>query len=106
MFLKRGESMLLNPTAVRRLKDVTAYNYWPNTTHEQRNELARMFNEEAAKLLDQKAESTIKHVVELYSRGEIPYERYMELIEEVSKEEEVQGASYGGEYARNRAFDF
>ncbi len=98
--------MLLNPMAVRRLKDVTAYSYWPDTTHAQRNEFARMFNEEAARLLDQKAESTIKHTVELYSRGDIPYEHYMELIEEVSREEEVRGANYGGEYARNRVFDF
>lgn len=98
--------MLLNPIAVKKLKDVTAYNYWPNTTHEQRNELARMFNEEAGRLLDQKAKSTIKQIVDLYSKGEISYERYIELIEEQSKEEEKRGASYGGEYARNRTFDF
>lgn len=98
--------MLLSPTAVRRLKDVTAYGYYPDTTHEQRNRLARMFNEEAGKLLDQKAESTIKRAVELHSKGDISYEQYMEMIEEVSKEEEARGASYGGAYARNRAFEF
>ncbi|MBO0781656.1 MAG: hypothetical protein J2P37_22775, partial [Ktedonobacteraceae bacterium] len=98
--------MLLSPQAVRRLKDVTAYNNWPNTTHEQRNELARMFNEEAGRLLDQKAESTVKHVVELHSSGDITFERYIELIEEISREEETRGAAHGGEYARNRVFEF
>ena len=98
--------MLLNPLAVKKLKEVTAYNYWPYTTHEQRNELARMFNEEAGRLLDQKAESLVKHTVEIYSKGEIPYERYIERIEQVSKEEAMRGAAYGEEYARNRVFDF
>jgi predicted negative regulator of RcsB-dependent stress response len=65
-----------------------------------------MFNEEAGKLLDQKTESTIKHAVELYGRGDISYERYMELIEEVSQEEEARGAAYGGAYARNSVFEF
>lgn len=98
--------MLLNPMAARRLKDVTAYTYYPLSTHARRNELARMFNEEAQKLLDQKAESTIKHLVERYSNGEITHEQYLELVEQVSKEEEARGAAYGGEYARNRAFEY
>lgn len=98
--------MLLNPIAVKKLKAVTAFGYWPYTTHERRNELAQMFLEEAGKLLDQKAESTVKHVVESYSNGEISYERYIELIEQVSKEEAARGASYGGDYACNRVFEF
>ena len=46
--------MLLNPKAVKRLKRVTeSMGYWynPNETHAQRNELARMFIEEAGRLL-------------------------------------------------------
>ncbi|BCL81568.1 hypothetical protein ccbrp13_40330 [Ktedonobacteria bacterium brp13] len=98
--------MLLNPIAVEKLKDVTRRYHWTMITHSQRNELARMFIEEAGRLQDQKAESSIKHVVEVYSKGEITHERYIELIEQMSKEEETRGASYGGAYARNRVFDF
>jgi len=101
--------MLLNLKAVKRLKRVTeSMGYWYNTdeTHAQRNELARMFIEEAGRLLDQKAEQTIKHNVELYCKGEISYERYSELLDQVSREEEARGATQGGAYARNHVFDF
>lgn len=101
--------MLLNPKAVKRLKRVTeSMGYWYNTyeTHAQRNELARMFIEETGKLLDQQAEQTIKHSVELYCKREITYERYCELLDQVSREEEVRGAAQGGAYARNHVFDF
>lgn len=101
--------MLLNPKAVKRLKRVTeSVGYWYNTyeTHAQRNELARMFIEETGRLLDQQAEQTIKHSVELYCKREISYERYCELLDQVSREEEVRGATQGGAYARNHVFDF
>ncbi len=101
--------MLLNPKAVKRLKRVTeSMGYWHNTyeTHAQRNELARMFIEEAGRLLDQKAEQTIKHHVELYCKGEITYERYCELIDQISRDEEARGATQGGAYARNHVFAF
>jgi uncharacterized membrane protein len=98
--------MLLSPLAVEKLKGVTRSWYWPYITHEQRNELARMFLQEAGRLLDQKAESAIYHAVERYSKGELPYERYIELIEQVSQDEAAKGAAYGAEYARNRVFDF
>ena len=100
--------MLLNSQAVEKLKSVTEINWYPYyyRTHAQRNEQARMFVEEAGRLLDQQAESTIKHVVELYYKGDIPYERYSELIEQVSKEEEARGAALGAAYARNHVFDF
>ena len=101
--------MLLNPKAVQRLKRVTeSVGYWYNTyeTHAQRNELARMFIEETGRLLDQQAEQTIKHSVELYCKREISYERYCELLDQVSREEEVRGAAQGGAYARNHVFDF
>jgi len=101
--------MLLNPKAVKRLKQVTkSMGFWYNSyeTHAQRNELARMFIEEAGRLLDQKAEQTIKHSVELYCKGEISYERYCECIDQVSREEEARGATQGGAYARNHVFDF
>lgn len=65
-----------------------------------------MFIEEAGRLLDQKAEQIIKHTVELYCRGEITYERYCELIDQVSRDEEARGATLGGAYARNHVFDF
>ncbi len=65
-----------------------------------------MFREEAERLLDQKAESVIKHAVEQHTCGDISYEQYMEVIEQVSKEEEGRGATYGASYARNRVFDF
>jgi hypothetical protein len=98
--------MLLNPLAVEKLKDITVYGWHPYTTHARRNELIRMFIEEAERLLDQKAESTIKHVVGLYSNGKISYEQYIELVEQVSEEEAKRGAAYGETYARNRVFDF
>lgn len=101
--------MLLNPKAVQRLKLVTrarGYYYDTYQTHSQRNEWTYMFLEEARKLLDQQAEQTIKHTVELYCAGEISYERYSELIEQISKEEEERGALQGGAYARNHVFDF
>ena len=34
------------------------------------------------------------------------YEQYIEAIEQVSREEEARGATTGGEYARNRTFNF
>ncbi len=98
--------MLINPRAIEKLRYVTTINYYPNTTHAQRNEFIRLFIAEAGRLLDQQAESAIKHVVELYVRGDIPYERYMEQIEEIGQQEATRGAAYGAEYARNRAFDF
>jgi hypothetical protein len=98
--------MLINPNAVEKLNDVIRYYFQGEITHYRRNELAQMFSEESKKLLDQKAESEIKHIVERYAREEITHERYTELIEQVSKEEEVRGAAMGGEYARNRTFDF
>jgi hypothetical protein len=64
-----------------------------------------MFLEEAEKLLDQKAESAVKHLVEQYHRGEISYERYSESVEDISQEEGKRGAAYGQEYARNKVFD-
>lgn len=98
--------MLLNPMAAKRLNTITRIGYYPYTTHHQRNEAIRVFLEEAGGLLDQQAEGKIKHAIELYTTNEIPYEHYLELIERVSNEEAVRGAAYGGEYARNRVFDF
>jgi hypothetical protein len=101
--------MLLNLEAVRKLKDVVQdyYNedyYYPRTTHRQRNRMSHMFLEEAGKLLDQKAESTLKHAVEQYMEGEISYEQYSDVVEYISKEEGERGAAYGRESARNQAF--
>jgi hypothetical protein len=100
--------MLLSPLAVKRLKEATTfyyYDWYPYATHSRRNELSRMFLEEAEKLLDQKAESAVKHLVEQYHRGEISYERYSESVEDISQEEGKRGAAYGQEYARNQVFD-
>lgn len=88
--------MLLNQKAVEKLKsvtEVTGYYWYPYRTHAQRNELSRIFIEEAGRLLDQQAESTIKHGVELYCKGNISYEQYSELIEQVSRDEEARGAA-------------
>ena len=98
--------MLLNPRAFARLKSVTRITSWPATTHAQRNEAARLFLDEVGRLLDQKSESIIKYAVERYSKEEISHEQYLELVDQVSREEEARGAAYGAEYARNRAFDF
>jgi hypothetical protein len=100
------EGMMLNPDAVAKLKAVTGNYSWPYITHAQRNELARVFIQEAGRLLNQEAESRVKHAVECHSKGELSYEEYMELIEQISCEEEARGATYGGTYARNRVFDF
>jgi hypothetical protein len=102
--------MLLNLEAVRKLKDVVRdyYNeeyYYPRTTHRQRNRMSHMFLEEADKLLDQKAESTLKHAVERYLDGEISYEQYIEIVECTSQEEGERGAVYGRESARNKTFE-
>jgi cellobiose-specific phosphotransferase system component IIA len=102
--------MLLSLEAVRKLKDVVQdyYNeeyYYPRTTHRQRNRMSHMFLEEADKLLDQKAESTLKHAVERYMDGEISYEQYIEIVECTSQEEGERGAAYGRESARNKTFE-
>jgi hypothetical protein len=102
----QGGAMLLNPMAVNKLNNVTRIAYYPYTTHYLRNEATRAFLKEAGRLLDQQAESTVKHAIELYTTKEISYEQYLEIIERVSNEEAVRGAAYGGEYARNRVFDF
>jgi hypothetical protein len=97
--------MLLNPRAVEKLKSVTWYPYYYRT-HAQRNEQERRFLEETERLLDQQAESTIKHLVECYCQRDISYEEYSERVEQISKEEEVRGAALGAASARNHVFDF
>jgi hypothetical protein len=67
--------------------------------------MSHMFLEEADKLLDQKAESTLKHAVERYMNGEISYEQYIEIVECASQEEGERGAAYGRESARNKTFE-
>ncbi|RAQ94316.1 hypothetical protein [Thermogemmatispora tikiterensis] len=64
-----------------------------------------MFLTEAGRLLDQQAESMVKRAVERYCAGELSYEAYQEIIEQVSKQEAQQGAALGEMAARNRVFD-
>ncbi|MBX5458772.1 MAG: hypothetical protein IRZ31_17915 [Thermogemmatispora sp.] len=67
--------------------------------------MAKAFLAEAGRLLDQQAEATVKDAVERYCAGELPYEDYQEIIQQVSNEEAKRGAAPGETAARNRVFD-
>jgi hypothetical protein len=97
--------MLINPEAVEKLRDVTTMRGYPGTTHRQRNEAIRSFLAEAGHLLDRQAESTVKHAVERYGAGELSYEDYQALIEQVGREEAKRGAALAETFARNRVFE-
>ncbi len=97
--------MLINPEAVEKLRDVTRIGWYPEIRHSQRNEAIRSFLAEAGHLLDRQAESTAKHAVERYCAGELSYEAYQAILEQVSAEEAKRGAALGETSAHNRVFE-